>query len=320
MRLTICAFSLAILIAGCAQQDEPGAAAQHKVGVTFTNLRFPVFEFMNNAIRERAAEEGVEVISLSANGDSSVQLTGVENMITNRCDAVIINAVNEDTIVPAVRKCNEAGIPVVLLDRQSNGGDVAAYVSANSYDVGILQAEYVAGQLGGEGKVVIIQGMKGNSVARDITRGNTDIFSKHPGIEIVANQPQGWDRARAMTFMENVLQREGDIDAVLANNDTMIMGACQALKNAGMLDRVITVGSDADKDALLAVGRGQLTATVDKMPIVMALKSYELAMKIVRGEQIETEMVDGFPTVFTPSRLITGENLGEVTRWGELEE
>jgi len=301
---------------GCARQK----GERITIGVTFTSLRYPVFQFMDNAIREAASKDGVYVLSLSANGSSAQQLAGIEDMITKGVDAIIINAVNEDAIVPAVKKCNAAGIPVILLDRMSNGGEFVAYVTADSYKVGVMQAEFVAEKLGGKGKVVIMQGTLGNSVARDITRGNVDTFKKYPDIEIVVNQSADWNREKAMTLMENVLQRYPDIDAVLANNDTMIMGALKALENAGRLGDIITIGADADKDALIAVKQGKLTATVDKMPIAMALKSYEVALKTIKGESIdEIQVVNGVPTIYTPSRLITKDNVDVVTRWGKIE-
>lgn len=309
-----------VLCAACAVLAACGGDGGGKttIGVTFTSLKFPVFVFMQRAIEEEAARDGIEVVTVSANENASDQLKAIENMLNRGVDAMIVNAVDERSIVSAIRRCNEKGVPVVLLDRMSEGGDYVAYVTADSREVGRMQARFVAERLGGRGRVVILEGTTGNSVARDITAGNLEVLAQFPGMEVVRRQDCNWERGRALAFMENTINTGVAFDAVLANNDTMIMGAVQALQNAGLTD-VITVGADADKDALEAIRSGQLTATVDKMPIEMAKKAYEVAVRTLRGEEVPVQVIDGVKTIFTPSRMITADSVDLVTRWKDWE-
>lgn len=313
LRRVVALCAACVVLAACG-----GGGGRTTIGVTFTSLKFPVFVFMQRAIEEEAARDGIEVVTVSANENASDQLKAIENMLNRGVDAMIVNAVDERSIVSAIRRCNEKGVPVVLLDRMSEGGDYVAYVTADSREVGRMQARFVAERLGGRGKVVILEGTTGNSVARDITAGNLEVLAQFPGMEVVRRQDCNWERGRALAFMENTINTGVAFDAVLANNDTMIMGAVQALQNAGLTD-VITVGADADKDALEAIRSGQLTATVDKMPIEMAKKAYEVAVRTLRGEEVPVQVIDGVKTIFTPSRMITADSVDLVTRWKDWE-
>jgi ABC-type sugar transport system substrate-binding protein len=128
-----------------------------------------------------------------------------------------------------------------------------------------------------------------------------------------------------MATTENALTNyKNDIQAVLANNSGMIMGAVQALLAEGVKNKVVTVGSDADKDSCQAIIDGTNDADVDKMPYQLGLITFETAVKIAKGEDLETDTTvqNGkykVPVKFTPVRLITKENVKEMKdRWPDL--
>jgi inositol transport system substrate-binding protein len=120
----------------------------------------------------------------------------------------------------------------------------------------------------------------------------------------VAHQTAEWDRAKAMSLMENWIQSHGDgIDAVFAQNDEMAMGALIALEQAKKKDRVVVAGVDAIADALQAVRGGRLDATVFQDARGQGAGAVETAVKIVRKQPYEKE-------VFIPFQLVTRENVG----------
>ncbi|MCX7886442.1 MAG: substrate-binding domain-containing protein, partial [Verrucomicrobiae bacterium] len=153
--------------------------------------------------------------------------------------------------------------------------------------------------------VVMMHGFMGQAAQLKRDRGAREILAMYPGLKLIAEQSADWDRARAMSLMENWIQSLGlKINAVFAQNDEMAMGAVLALEQAGLKDKVVVVGVDAISDALKAVSAGRLDATVFQDARSQGRGAVEVAVKIVRNQPYERE-------VFIPFRLVTRENVGQ---------
>jgi inositol transport system substrate-binding protein len=162
--------------------------------------------------------------------------------------------------------------------------------------------EYIAGRLNGAGNLVMMHGFMGQAAQIKRAQGARDVLAKYPGIRLLAEQTAEWDRAKAMTLMENWIQAHGQgIDAVFAQNDEMAMGALIALEQAGMKSKVVVAGVDAISDALRAVKDGRLDATAFQDARGQGGTAVETAVRIVKGEPFERE-------VFIPFRLVTRAN------------
>ena len=129
----------------------------------------------------------------------------------------------------------------------------------------------------------------------------------------------------AMATTEYALtNHNNDIQGILANNSGMIMGAVQALVAEGLTEKIVTVGSDADKDSCQAIINGTNNADVDKMPYQLGLEAFKVAVKIAKGEDIGAEKTieNGsfrVPVKLTPVRLITRRNIEKMKeRWPKL--
>ncbi|MGD9908698.1 MAG: substrate-binding domain-containing protein, partial [Mesotoga sp.] len=186
-----------------------------------------------------------------------------------KLDLIVINPTDSDAIVTAVEEANKAGIPVITVDRGANGGMVIAHIASDNVAGGMMAGEYVAMLLDGKGNVVELEGIVGTSAARDRGEGFGAAISKYPDIKIVAKQVANFNRAEGLVVMENILQANPNIDAVFAHNDEMALGAIEAIKAAGLLDKIKVVGFDAVDDAVAAVNAGEMAATVAQQPFVM---------------------------------------------------
>jgi D-xylose transport system substrate-binding protein len=284
-----------------------------------------VYTFMKKAIEEQAAKDGVEIVWVSADNNEQKQLNDVQNLVSQKVNAMILHAVNTGAAANLVSQAKSAKIPVIAMDRlPENTKDVALYVTADSKKVGQTQAEFIAKQLNGKGKVIILEGEAGNGVARDITAGNKEVLSKYKEIQIVASQAhQNWSGEAAMNTVTNILTKEkNDIQAILANNTGMAMGAVQALKAAKLNGKVLVIGSDADLNGLQSILAGDgLTADIDKKPVTLGLEAYKAAVAAAKGEKLQgdTTTENGVPVKLTPIELITKENVMTMTyRWPEL--
>jgi len=265
-----------------------GAAAQDvKLGLAVSTLNNPFFVDLKDGAEAMAEEMGVEILTVDAQDDAASQLSSVEDLLIKQIDALIVNPVDGNAVVSAITAANDAGVPVITVDRGAEGGDVVSHIASDNVAGGEMAGDFIAEQLGEEAKVVELQGIPGTSAARDRGKGFNQAMDKYPGMEVIARQPAGFDRAEGMTVMENILQGNPEIDAVFAHNDNMALGAMEAIAAAGRSDEIMIVGFDAIDDAREAVKEGEMAATVAQKPGLMGEMAVETAIKVVNGEEVE---------------------------------
>ncbi|HCO69091.1 MAG TPA: D-ribose ABC transporter substrate-binding protein [Mesotoga infera] len=243
--------------------------ATYRIGLSLSTLNNPFFVTLRDGALQAAAGLGVEVIVADGRDNPAKQLGDIEDFVQQKLDLIVINPTDSDAIVTAVEEANKAGIPVITVDRGANGGMVIAHIASDNVAGGMMAGEYVAMLLGGKGNVVELEGIVGTSAARDRGQGFGAAISKYPDIKIVAKQVANFNRAEGLVVMENILQANPNIDAVFAHNDEMALGAIEAIKAAGLLDKIKVVGFDAVDDAVAAVNAGEMAATVAQQPFVM---------------------------------------------------
>ncbi len=149
-----------------------------------------------------------------------------------------------------------------------------------------MAADFIVKALNGKGKVVMLVGIPGTSAARDRGTGFEAQLKKYPGIQLVAKQTANFNRAEGLKVMENLLQAYPDINAVFAQNDEMALGAIEAIKSAKKLGKIIVVGFDAIPDALKAVKKGEMAATIAQQPAVMGQLAIEKAVEYLKTKTI----------------------------------
>jgi len=282
-KLIVLALSLMLVIglsAGVAAQDV-------KLGLAVSTLNNPFFVDLKDGAESMAEEMGVEILTVDAQDDAASQLSSVEDLLIKQIDVLIVNPVDGNAVVSAITAANDAGVPVITVDRGAEGGDVVSHIASDNVAGGEMAGDFIAEQLGEEGKVVELQGIPGTSAARDRGEGFNKAMDKYSGMEVIARQPAGFDRAEGMTVMENILQGNPEIDAVFAHNDNMALGAMEAIAAAGRSDEIMIVGFDAIDDAREAVTEGNMAATVAQKPALMGEMSVEIAVKVVNGEEVD---------------------------------
>ncbi|WP_129408013.1 D-ribose ABC transporter substrate-binding protein [Marinitoga lauensis] len=257
-----------------------------KIGLSLSTLNNPFFVELRNGALQEAINEGVDIVVVDAQDKPYKQLNDIEDLIQQKVDFIIINPTDSDAIVTAVEEANDAGIPVITVDRAANGGKVILHIASDNVAGGAMAAKYIAQLLNGKGNVVELVGIPGTSAARDRGKGFETELKKYPGLKLIAKQTANFNRAEGLSVMENLLQAYPDIDAVFAQNDEMALGAIEAIKSEGKLGKIVVVGFDAIPDALNAVKNGEMAATVAQQPSLMG----ELAVKKA-VEYLETHTI-----------------------------
>lgn len=279
------------------------------IGVTVGTLANPFFVAMGKGAEEAGKELGAEVLVESAEYDLAKQTSQIENFITKKVDIILLNAVDTKGIAAAVLQAKEAGIPVIAVDVNADGG-VDSTVTSDNYQAGKLAGEYVIEQLGGNGNIAIIDGPPVSAVT-DRIQGFEDAI-KNSDIKVVAKQNGEGSREKALTVMEGILQANpsGSIDAVFAINDPEAIGVQIAQEQAGRLDEFFIVGVDGAPEATEAMAKegSTFTATSAQSPSEMVKKAVEIGMKVKNGEEVE-ELIK------VPVELITQDKLASYQGW-----
>jgi ribose transport system substrate-binding protein len=275
---------VASMFAGCQPKEEEMATDSGKVGLIVSTLNNPFFVTLKEGAEEKAAELGLELVVLDSQNDAATELSNMEDLVTQGVDVILINPTDSDAVGNAIKAANAKEIPVITLDRGANAGDVVTHIASDNVAGGVMAGEYVVELLGGQGKVVELEGIAGTSAARDRGQGFNDAIGAS-SIEVVAKQVADFDRTKGLSVMENILQAQPEIDAVFAHNDEMALGALKAIESAGK--NIIVVGFDATDDAVKAVEDGKMAATVAQQPSLIGALGVESAKKVMDGSTLE---------------------------------
>jgi inositol transport system substrate-binding protein len=272
------------------------------IGVSLLNLSNEFIVMLHQAMEAEAKAQGVKLIVTDAQRSAERQVQQVEGFIAQRVDAIILNPCEVEASSPAVDKAKAAGIPIINVNSETRA-EATAFVGSRDEESARLAMDYVASRLKGQGRVVMMHGFMGQAAQLKRDQGAREVLARHPGLTLLADQTAEWDRAKAMSLMENWIQAHGDqIGAVFAQNDEMAMGALLALEQAKRKDKVIVAGVDAIADALQAVQAGRLDATVFQDARGQGGGAVAVALKIIRKEPYEKQ-------VFIPFQLVTKENV-----------
>jgi ribose transport system permease protein len=302
----------------------PTAPAQVKtrtVAFVPKALNSPFWAEMQQAAEREATAQGVHLISLAADRETDVerQYQIIENLIQQRVDAILLSPAGSRELVPAIRKANDAGIPVLILDTridraaaESMGAKVLTFIGSDNFEGGAVAGRYLAARLGGKGDIAIIEGISGHETADRRRLGFLKGVEAHPGIRVVASQTADWERARAYTVAENLLQAHPDLDAIFAANDEMALGALEAVAAARRLERVLVVGFDAIPDALANIASGRLAGSVAQFPGEMGRLGVRHAAALLRDGTAPPE------EVLTRVEMIDHANVGSFTKGEQI--
>ncbi len=279
-------------------------------GLVTKAMNNPFWEMMHEGALEVAEKNNAEIIYLAPTQANNLeeQTRLVDDLITRKVDGIVLVPVDSEGIIPAIERANAAGIPVALANTKANGGEFITFSAVENYDAMTQVAEYMVEKLGGKGKVVILEGTAGAQTAIDRLRAINDVLARYPDIEILASQTADFTRAKALEVMENLLQTYPEIDAVLACNDEMALGAIEALDAAGRLEGTLVSGFDGNNDALKAVESGRMLVTMFQNAPAQAGDAVQALIDYLNGKPVEER-------IKTEAVLVDSSNVSEFTNY-----
>jgi len=295
---------------GCGRREE-GDSAKPTIALALKTLNNPFFIDMEKGGRQAADKLPINLVVQGGEREMDVekQMQIVENLIQRGVDAICLVPTGSKEIVPAIVKANRANIPVIILDNKVNdetlaeaGGHIASYIGSDNIEGGRIAGRYLAGKLGGRGKVAILEGVPGQEAGDQRLSGFLEAVKDHPGIEIVASQTANWERGQAFNVFQNIIQSHPEVEALFSCSDNMALGAVEAITAAGRGGDIMVVGFDAIDDARLAIGKGTMEGSLAQYPSEIGRLGIEYAYKLLNGETIPKY-------VPTKIEMITKQNL-----------
>jgi ABC-type sugar transport system substrate-binding protein len=280
-----------------------------KIGLSVDQL-FESRVAVNNGIKAEASDRGFEVVEVVADGDAQQQNAQIQSLITQQVDAILVCAVDQNTIERALMAAKKAGIPIVAYDRDlPDSRVVQAFVGPDSTFDGRLAGEYTAEALADvEGEKVIVEliGALNDQNGIDRSKGFREGIASLDNVRLV-EVPTDWDSARALSGTQNAFQANPEVHAVFAATDTHIPAVETVLTDAGKLHKVgeeghvVVTGVNGSNDGYQAVLKGVADGFVVMGTEATGRKAVELVANILDGKDVERANV-------IPGAFYTGEN------------
>jgi len=245
----------------------------------------------------------VEFFLVTANGPAK-QVGDVEDLMVKGIDALVILAHDSAPLTPIVEQVYNEGVFVVSVDRGLTKPVENVYVAGDNPGMGRVSAEWMAKEMNGKGKIVVLEGIPCVINSERVDAFN-EVMAKYPGIEILDSQPAYWSTQRGLEIMENYLQKYDEIDAVWAQDDDVLKGVLQAYKESGRNDIEFFLGGAGSKEMIKKVMDNDPLVRADvTYPPSMIATGISMAVMALRGEEL-----NGFYQHQIPSKIILAAEL-----------
>ncbi|MGB9683009.1 MAG: ABC transporter substrate-binding protein [bacterium] len=235
---------------------------------------------------------------------ASQQVGQVEDLMVKGIDGLVILAHDSAPLTPVVEEAKKKGIYIVSVDRGLTKPVEDVYIAGDNPGYGRIAAQYIAKELKGKGKIVILEGIP-CVINTERVEAFKAVMKNYPDIEILDSQPAYWSTQKGLEVMENYLQKYKQIDAVWTGDDDVLKGVLQAYKESGRKDIKLFVGGGGSKDIVKMIMDGDpvVRATATYPPSMIAT-GISLAIMGLRGQHLS-----GFYQRQIPSKIILAAEL-----------
>ena len=266
---------------------------EYRFGLALQTLQNPFYLSLKAGAEKEAAELGnvkLFVVGAEHSTDLTNQVKQIEDFIQMKMDVIGVVAIEKKGIIPTIEKVNRAGIPVITVDTDADGGKRECYIATDNVLGGMLGAQWIAKALHGKGKIAILEGAPGSQANFLRFEGFKPEIEKYKGIQVVSSLTAKWRRDEGMRVMNDIITAHPDLNAVMALNDEMALGALEALRARGKLKQVKLVGFNGAFEAIQQVYRGNMAADVVQYPERIGELFVHWALRIAQGEKVPQDL------------------------------
>jgi ribose transport system substrate-binding protein len=302
----------ALALTACSSGDATGAANKpkkiEKIGLMVQDMSNPFFSAMDKGAKEAARKIGATTNTQDAQLDLAQQNNQIDAFIQQGVDLIVVSAVDESGLQPAIERAKQSGIIVIAVDTPAKGAD--AVVMTNAVQAGEKSCQYLFEQLGGKGNVLLVDGTPIQTI-RDRITGCKKVKENYPGIKIVGQQASKNDRASGLAVTTDMLTATPDVQGIFGMNDPSALGAVLAVEQAKKNDEVKVTGVDGSPEAVAELKRpgSPFIGTATQNPAEMVRKAVEVAQGIIAGNPPAEK------TILIPSVLVERDKVDEYPGW-----
>jgi len=213
-------------------------------------------------------EKDVEFFVVAASSGTK-QVGDVEDLMIKGINALVILPHNPATLQKVIEEAYAEGIYTVVVDRELATPAQNVFIAGDNIGLGRVGGEWLAKEMEGKGNVVVIEGMQ-IPINKQRVDAFNEVIAKHSDIKILDSQPADWSTQKALAVMENFLQKHKHIDAVWCQDDDMLKGVLQAIKESGRTEIKTVLGGAGSKDIIKMI--------IDDNPVVRSTVTYSPSM------------------------------------------
>lgn len=243
----------------------------------------PFFKAEADAAVAEAKKLGYTAKADSHDDDANKQSQLIDSAISSKAAAIVLDNAGADSTIGAVKKANDAGIPVFLIDREINEAGIAkAQIVANNSQGAALVGTEFAKALEGKGTYIELKGRETDTNAAVRSQAFHSVLDQYPDLKMVGSDTANWDQQQAFTKTETLLQRFPDVTGIICGNDTMALGAVAAVAAANKTGKITVAGFDGSPDAVAAIKAGKLLCTGMQPAVLISQLAVQQADKFIR--------------------------------------
>lgn len=284
----------------------------HTIALVMKALTNPFFLKMEQGAKNFAKENEIplEVFGIINETDTFHQISIMESLISRNIGAIVLAPADSKKLVPVCKKAIKKGITVINIDNPldnnllSKEGLNIPFVGSNNQTGGELLGQYIKQQLKGEGRVLVIEGIRGVENAELRKSGFVKAVTKNSSIWIVASESANWKTEEAFSVTMKLLQKHPSIDAIFCANDKMALGTLQAIDILDLHKKILIAGYDNIESVRNEIRHKKIHATMEQHPELMGTYGVMLAQKKINGEAVPDNLS-------TPLDIITYETFGK---------
>ncbi|TVR02477.1 MAG: sugar ABC transporter substrate-binding protein [Spirochaetaceae bacterium] len=294
---------------GRSEAARPGSVQDETViGMVTLQMRSPYFVAMVRAVEEAAREvPNVRVIVADGDGDAAKVASDIEDLIAQGVDGFIMNISPLEALPGPMAAINDAGIPVVLVNRRLIGSEYNLFIGIDNFETGAAVGEVINQTMEGQGVLLMMRGGPEDNSTGNARRDGVLSKVQNTGVQIIfAPEFGGWTEDGGFRIMEDMLARHPRIDAVFAENDSMALGAMRAIQDSGR-QGVRLFGFDGQRDALREIhAGGSYTASGLNSPTAIGRMGFDRLMAMMREGYVPAER-----EIYFPVTVVSSENVNQ---------
>ena len=306
-------------------------ASTIKIGVSIPETTAPAYTLMKQAMVDGEKDSGVKVLWNGVRDAgvkqnlATLETQQIRRMFDEGVRTLIFKAVDEKRAYPILKEAKRRNVPVITLDRLLVSINVRGHIAVNEIGLGEAAAEYAIEQIGYKGNVLVLEESTGAESFRNISLGIYRVLDRYSDKIRVHSHASRLDPDVALDLTDRVLKNyAGNVQAIIAVDSTLAVGAVRGVRLHELTDQIITVGVGAGEEACGQIMIKHHDAEVDTMPYQRGQTVLKAALDAVNSRpfSFDSELPNGrvlTKTKFGAIRLITPANYSVVRQmWPNL--